>query len=486
MSGIRSLMNLPFTLSSEAQNEIKSDKLPAVSKKAPEFNKDIPNNLVPWLAAVERHFVVADVKKDDSKKFLALSWMEYNTMQEWLENDAVKTGTWKEMKESLLKGYPESSNHERGSKSRLWQLVEDSSLIPRRAYQKLVAYIRAFNLEANKLMKEPAILSNSDAIKYFLHALEDKFRDQILENVEANENNLALAKRRPEDPYTLSEIIHCADDLGKSFVGGMYSMEEGPSGYKPEPSTSRAYPRTKNVPPPKHEHADEWGNKISLSSDKHDLEIRRLEQKVENFFEKDMSQKQAMNSQLDKLVMMAAQNNNQLGMSVNQLANLPTMSAPRMNRFNKQVTAVEYLCFLCNDPSHRMGNCPHLADFLNKGWLVPRNDGTNRVMMKDGGYIPREDGKESRKDKIEKIAKEKGWDQTNAVMFYEEDLTPESVFYTQPAESSSRTSSTPKDPMMQLLAQINNKLDSYETRLGNFEALRDDDIRIYNQNSKNF
>ncbi|KAE9407622.1 hypothetical protein BT96DRAFT_776163, partial [Gymnopus androsaceus JB14] len=156
------------------QAEIKSDKLPAISKKAPEFSKDVPNNLVPWLAKVERHFVVADIKKNESKKFLALSWMEYHTMQEWIANNTVKTGTWAQMKEALFKGYPESSSHERGSKARLWQLVEDSSLIPRRAYQRLVAYIRAFNLESSKLMKSPATLSNSDAIKYFLHALDDK------------------------------------------------------------------------------------------------------------------------------------------------------------------------------------------------------------------------------------------------------------------------------------------------------------------------
>ncbi|KAE9407632.1 hypothetical protein BT96DRAFT_986288 [Gymnopus androsaceus JB14] len=167
------------------------------------------------------------------------------------------------------------------------------------------------------------------------------------------------------------------------------------------------------------------------------------------------------------------------------------MSAPRMNRFNKPMTTTEYLYFMCNDPSHRMGDCPHLKDFLNKGWLVPRNDGTNKVMMKDGGFIPRNDARESRKMKIEKIAKEKGWDQSNSVMFYEEDLSPEAVFYTQPAESSSKPP-TQSDPLIQLLAQINTKLDlnaakidQYETRLGNFETKQEDDIWIHNQNAKN-
>ncbi|KAF9061131.1 hypothetical protein BDP27DRAFT_1429292 [Rhodocollybia butyracea] len=459
---IANLMSLPFTIEAAAQTQIKSDKLPTKSKRAPEFSKDDPNNLVPWLAEVEKYFILADVTEDTAKKFLALTWMDYKTRQEWMADESVKTGGWDAMKASLMK---------------------ENSLIPRKAYQKLAAYIRAFNLEAEKLMKAPAVLSNSEAIKHFLHALEDKFRDQILENVEAEAANLALDQRRPEDPYTLKEVIQCAQNLGKSYVGGMYSMEEGLGGYNSDASNSRAFPKSRNGPSIKNEHNDEWGHKVSLTSDKHDLDIKRLDQKVETFLREDRSQKQTISEQLEKLVMMASHSNSQLGMNVNQLASLPPMSAPRLSKFNKPVSA-EYLCFLCNEPSHRMNDCPHLKNFLEKGWVVPRNDGTNQVMMKDGGFIPREDGRESRKDKIEKIAREKGWDQPNQVLFYEEETGPEAVFYSQPTESNSRSGSS-NNPMLQLLTSINSKMEQYETRLGNYEARRDDDIRIFNQGSKN-
>ena len=337
-------------------------------------------------------------------------------------------------------------------------------------------------------MKAPAILSNSEAIKYFLHALEDKFRDQILENVVADGANLKLSDRRPEDPYTLGEIIKCAEDLGKTYIGGMYSMNEGLTGFTAESSRGTAFPRSSKGPASESIHNDEWGHKISLSSDKHDIELKKLEQKVEGYFREDRTHKQSLAEQLDKLVLLTSQNNNQFGRS-NQYSNMSSMSGPRpSNRFNKPTNET---CYFCNDLNHRQTECPHLKEFLKREWVVPRNDGTSRIMMKDGGYIPQGDPRESRKEKIERIAKEKGWDKPTQVMFYEEDTSPDAMFYTQPAESHSKPSSS-SDPMFQLLAQINNKLDvnaskmeQYEIRLGNFEAKREDDICIFNQSSKN-
>ena len=52
--------------------------------------------------------------------------------------------------------------------------------------------------------------------------------------------------------------------------------------------------------------------------------------------------------------------------------------------------------------------------------------------MRDGSYMPRPDAVESRREKVDKIAKQKGWDDPSSLYFEE----PLDIFLQEPEEGS--------------------------------------------------
>ena len=93
-----------------------------------------------------------------------------------------------------------------------------------------------------------------------------------------------------------------------------------------------------------------------------------------------------------------------------------------------------------------MRDCPSIKDLEGKGILV-RKEGTNQLMLKDGGYLPRDDDTSSRKEKVLRIVKERGWLNESPSSFFWEEPEPDadSVFYQEPEAGPSTGSRKPDD-----------------------------------------
>ena len=114
-----------------------------------------------------------------------------------------------------------------------------------------------------------------------------------------------------------------------------------------------------------------------------------------------------------------------------------------------------------------MGDCPHYMDFMNKGWLVPEVPGSKRVMLKDGIRMPQEDPTMATWQKIEQIARERGWDKPSAYFANMEDDEDE--------EYKLQMSQGVK------LSTYISKFEDVAKRLARMEAQREDDMCVYNQ-----
>ena len=387
-------------LDEEALRQVHGDKLPKVYRKSPpEFNGEDPDSLVPWLDSCERLFAMGGVEADAAKKFLALEWMSYKTRMEWRNNpEVVKNDvTWSKFKEILKKGYPESSSYESGSKNRLIKLVKESKLIRREDEQKLQHYVRRFTLESGKLMKgKRPVLSNNEAVRWFLLALEESFKNLVLDKIEIDDAN-ETESRRSDDLFTLDEVIKSAvrqSQLWKGYHLALDTVEE-------------SAPKIKTV---KTEPSDEWSRKISYSEDLHDIQLKEQAQKIDSLA-KGIAKMQAAFER---------------GVRTTQSAPIPASSSypskPGSNGFGQQRALMisDMLCYFCREKGHGARNCPAFLELLDKGILV-KKEGTNMHMLKDGGFIPKDDDHTSKKDKVLKIAQEKGWLNDNfGVHFYED------------------------------------------------------------------
>ena len=394
------IMNKSLELDEEAWKEANGDKLPKAYKKSPpEFDGESPDNLVPWLETCERLFASAGVKVDAAKKYLALEWMSYKTRMEWQDHPEIvkNTVSWETFKDILKSGYPESSSYKSGSKARLIKLVKDAKPIRRSEEQKLQHFVRRFKLESGKLMKgSRPVLSNNEAVKWFLFPLEDSFKTVVLEKIEIDVS-LDNEPRRPDDLFTLDEVIQSAVRLSQLWKGYNLSLE----------ITEESAPRAKVTV--KTEPTDEWSRKISLSEDRHDVQLKEQAQKIDSLakgiakmqaaFEKGMRPPQA---------------------SIPVNSQSPSMGSVSTSYGNRTYTVGDMVCYFCREKGHGTKSCPSFLELLEKGILV-KKEGTNMHMLKDGGFIPKDDERGSKKEKVVRIAQEKGWLNENyGVHFYED------------------------------------------------------------------
>ena len=114
------------------------------------------------------------------------------------------------------------------------------------------------------------------------------------------------------------------------------------------------------------------------------------------------------------------------------------------------------LCYFCKGKGHGTKNCPSYLSLIDKGILI-KWDGTNQYMLKDGGYIPRDDDNGSSYEKVLRIAQEKGWtNDTQGVLFYEDPEDDENniQFYQAPVEVGTISDSPPDEDMIELAKQM--------------------------------
>jgi hypothetical protein len=145
-----------------------------------------------------------------------------------------------------------------------------------------------------------------------------------------------------------------------------------------------------------------------------------------------------------------------------------------MNRYGNQMTVREYLCYMCGDPSHKLHECPHQKAFMDKKWII-RQD--NRLVLRDGSNVPYGDSSGTRKEKIEKIAKEKGWDKENSFLFTS-DIENEAAYMVDTSNSSS--SSTGRTEIGKELSALVTQLQMMNQRVENLEESRRDDVQLFN------
>ena len=437
MSIPTTISNIKVQLTPGAVLELQNDKLPSIHKKAPpEFNGDKPENLLAWLAACEALFALNKITEDTAKKFLAVSWMSYATQLEWKDNPIVTsaTTTWEDFQQMLKKGYPETASEEIGSKQRIEKLVKSVGTIYRNELQKIQKFIRAFSIEANKLMSGPQpVLSNNEAVRWFLTAFDGSFVNTILDKAEVDPKN--KVDRREDDPFTLKEIIESAEKqarLWKGYSTSLISTSEPAVAamvYNPDVVTGNA--KVKGEPD------DEWGRKVSLSKDRHDVEIKHHDQKL-SAIEQSLA---ALKNSVESIARGAPSSSRapSYPQQSSSSSYLPRPTSKPSSFTPAKSTAIgDMMCYFCREKGHGVRTCPSIEDLKSKGILVMK-DGTNQMMLKDGGYMPRDDDEMSRKDKVLQIARQRGWmveDQSSYFFEEPDNPLPEEVFYQEPAEGS--------------------------------------------------
>ncbi|KAE9389199.1 hypothetical protein BT96DRAFT_835242 [Gymnopus androsaceus JB14] len=126
-----------------------------------------PHRLQDWLEEITEIFNRVDGLSNEAKVQKALHWCTVETKELLADMDLVKTLNFEEFKREMCIIFADLVGDVNGSHRKLHSLVEQFEPIGMIDSQKLKIFNKLFQNEANKLMRDPALIANSDAVKLY-------------------------------------------------------------------------------------------------------------------------------------------------------------------------------------------------------------------------------------------------------------------------------------------------------------------------------
>ncbi|KIM40426.1 hypothetical protein M413DRAFT_72719, partial [Hebeloma cylindrosporum] len=91
---------------------------------------------------------------------------------------------YEKFKEAVINSYPEAAMLEKGSLARLEQICRENQRIGLKDLKTLLAFKRAFTMEAKKLQKPPTLIENHALVTKFAGCLTDSFRENVFSRLD--------------------------------------------------------------------------------------------------------------------------------------------------------------------------------------------------------------------------------------------------------------------------------------------------------------
>ncbi|KAE9391210.1 hypothetical protein BT96DRAFT_832410 [Gymnopus androsaceus JB14] len=126
-----------------------------------------PHRLQDWLEEITEIFNRVDSLSDEAKVQKVLHWCTVETKELLADMDSVKALNFEEFKQEMCIIFADSVGDVNGSHRKLHSLVEQFEPIGMIDSQKLKIFNKLFQNEANKLMHDPALIANSNAVELY-------------------------------------------------------------------------------------------------------------------------------------------------------------------------------------------------------------------------------------------------------------------------------------------------------------------------------
>ncbi|KAL0072594.1 hypothetical protein AAF712_000357 [Marasmius tenuissimus] len=221
---------------------------------------------------------------DEAKIFCAISSMSYSLRKEVETLKSSRGRSWEEFKKEIESAWAIDAKY--GSHEALRRVIDEFATMSLQVSEsRFNAFVRRFRMEAAKLQKPPALLSNKTLVDMFLKAFDYMaMKDHWGGDAEESE-------RRKQDPYTLEEVIGEAEMIMKSGSGYAYMQTSSESKMKrdaaevPVPrevrqGTLRTHGKSE---PAKKTELDDDTMKVLAKVDTYDTKLKTFQSDMEQF-----------------------------------------------------------------------------------------------------------------------------------------------------------------------------------------------------------
>jgi len=433
-------------LTEDVRKELTSNLLPIEHKYAPRFDMAEPHKLKDWLLEISDIFSRLQGMSEAAKVRKALQWCTSETRDLLRDLDSVKIPDFTNFKRELQAIFIDSVGDARGSRWKLNNIVNKFFPITIVDTQKLRIYNKLYESEADKLLTDPALIANSDAVKLYRSVFDDEFRQAINMQIRQEVTSTVMQTRRREDPFMLKEVMTAAEkaQAGGALFDALYDVStinhsraqpgnpltyrRGPIALpfapeipKQDSTYLKSFKRERSAPG----EFDLWGDTYETSQTNSQMEAQLAQQKdshelfmkeIRTMSEQFKEGMGAVNQLANVVVKAAASTSRDVGNGMPTVSQLSKAQPNRtiVNRQGAPMTLKELLCFMCKSKEHLMYDCPYYTEYLRRGWLVKESPDSKRVQLRDGVRMPYDEPGRARWQAIEQIAKEHGWDKAEA------------------------------------------------------------------------
>ncbi|KAK1229584.1 hypothetical protein PQX77_007351, partial [Marasmius sp. AFHP31] len=394
-------------LTKEQTDQVASEK--GRSHKFPEgFQGSSEDEWLCFFDDIEATFLAKGITMDEAKIFCAIRSMCYALRKEVETLEASKGRSWADFKRAIEKGW--AVNAEYGSQEALRRVVEEFAPMSLQVSEvRFNAFVRRFRIEANKLLKPPALLSNKTLVDTFLKTFDAFAMKAILDGLQmmaqlrAQQGVLAEDEldRRKQDPYKLEEVISQAELVVRAGNGYSYMQTTGTSSSgRREKASEPVVPRevrqgTLKIASPSQNAAstsppeDDIIGKVMATVDSQAVQLKGIKSEMEQYQVRmkenfDRSERVLEEKMIDirKLIMNAGPRETGKVASYSEGYSKPAATKTGTPMIAKGPPT----CWMCDAPGHTTINCDVQKDFFKKGWL--KKDASGKIWLYDNTGLP--------------------------------------------------------------------------------------------------
>nr|GAT46805.1 predicted protein [Mycena chlorophos] len=193
----------------------------------PKFTTDDIDELVDFFEQVDTIIELGGISDEQERKQLLTSYLPVNKRILWRSLDTYQRScSLKEFVTEIRRMYPELADRESGTIAELEELCRNHDGLDGTNEGRLRRFGWAFGTLVRKLQRAPAVMTNRDACRRYLEALDSAFAKRVRAAVlERAAGRIALemaglklqhvAERRREDPISLEDLMNIAETVSR-------------------------------------------------------------------------------------------------------------------------------------------------------------------------------------------------------------------------------------------------------------------------------
>jgi hypothetical protein len=338
----------------------------------------------------------ANVTNDAQKKLMIGKYADQDSEEEWTAFKSFDKGSWEEFKEELIENYPEAAAAERGTPARIRQVCRDTMKVRLGDMDALYRFRRSFMVEAKKLQKDPAVMSNRELVGLFIGCLSDSLATALLQFLGSKTPTGQVTSgkvgstpyKRPEDKYDLEEVCNAALQVSENSQGMFDLMNNNLS---EERRGVLLYSQPISETKALSEKVDELEGEQALERDRLASMGKTLESRMGGL--EDMLKTLLTQSQTSGTQVVCKGDCKGGSCKTHEASSGPTQKWGGRSLDNEK-------CFWCGLMGHFQADCEDLKNQIRVGNVKINAEG--KLRLKDGSFIPHQPVGATLKEKVDR------------------------------------------------------------------------------------